>query len=110
MLWRTETHTTHPMQNKTSCSTLIAAYILSTVISALLFWWYAGLWQSAIGFPFWTRSLPFAAIVTPFVLLIAHGESTPVQALQKLVLGLLLLGSVIAQALVWVGILKAPIF
>lgn len=98
------------MQNKNSCSTLIAAYILSTVISTLLFWWYAGLWQSAIVFPFWTRSLPFAAIVTPFVLGIAHSEDSPMKALQTLVLGLLFLASVFAQALVWVGILEAPIF
>lgn len=103
------------MNTPTTPAERFLGFIFGCILSAFLFggltYWYAGLWLSKVHLAFWSQALPFSAIISPFFIAIGkdkdHGA---LNAALKVIFGILFLGSIIAQSLVWVGLLTAPIF
>lgn len=90
---------------------LIFGWIFASFFLGVISYWYAGLWLSKVHLAFWTQALPFSAIISPFIIAIGKDKDHgPLNAALKVIFGILFLGSIIAQALVWVGILTAPVF
>ena len=100
------THT----RSKSGCTSplpYVFGYLLVTFINSQLCLWYLHLWLPHHHLAYWTQVLPLALAISILGLLLSKGAG---KYILMVPLTLLFVASVIAQTLVWTGILAHPFF
>lgn len=81
--------------------------IISILLFALALRWYDYLWLPQIKIAYWTQLVPISAAIW---FLLAILKKSPMRWLLQLPFTLLFIGSILLQTLVWISLVRLPLF